>query len=149
MNNREWFLSGRLIDMPVNTERMIEGHHVERFADGYRVDHAGIFSHETALARVLEGCEAGADMAGRKISRDERKALRTADLRRLDYAALTALRAKTAKTIEHNHATYERQLENGMPVTLEQAGKNNASHWLTVQCIDEILDEAACSYGDK
>lgn len=91
--------------------------------------------------------ETEADMRRVKLTRDDRKELRKADLRRLDYAGLTALRAKTAKIIEHNHATYERQLANGMQVTLEQAGKNNASHWLTVQCIDEILDEAVLSSG--
>lgn len=87
------------------------------------------------------------DLSGRKISRDERKDARKADLRQLDYAGLVALRAKTAKTIEHLHATHERQVANGMPVTLETLGKNCASHWLTVQCIDEILDEAVLSSG--
>jgi hypothetical protein len=91
--------------------------------------------------------ETEAGMRGVKLTRDERKELRKADCRCLDYAGLTALRAKTAKTIEHNHATYERQLANGMLVTLEQVGKNNASHWLTIQCIDEVLDEAVLSSG--
>lgn len=91
--------------------------------------------------------EADLDRRGVRITRDQRKAARVRDLRQLDYAGLTALRAKTAKIIEHNQATYERQLANGVPVTLEMVGRNNASHWLTVQCIDEILDEAMLSAG--
>lgn len=86
--------------------------------------------------------ESQADMSGRKLTREERKALRIADLRQLNYTALVDLRAEAAKTVEYLHATHAKQLANGMAVTPETLRKNCAPHTLTIECIDEILNAA-------
>lgn len=91
---------------------------------------------------TTESQESKADMAGQKLSRDERKQLRKADLFKCGISYLIEARVKADGIIAHLEATHARQLANGMPVTAKTLEKNCASHRLTVECIDEILKEA-------
>lgn len=88
------------------------------------------------------------NLSGRKVTREERKAARIADLRHLDHAGLMAIRKKAKATITYLEGTYATARANGLPVTLETHAKNCASHRLTVECVEFILDEAMIHYGD-
>ncbi len=53
MNATERAIAGYLLDMPINSERQLYGNRVERFADGWRVNGEGCFSHSNAIKHLF------------------------------------------------------------------------------------------------
>ena len=78
------------------------------------------------------------DRAGTRLTRDERKALRIADLRECTAERRIALREKCLADIAFNAECHATQLRNGMAVTQAQLARNNASAVLTLECLDAI-----------
>jgi hypothetical protein len=96
----------------------------------------------TANRKANVGHETAADMSGRKLSRDERKALILADLKACDFARLVELRKRAVDSIRYLEEGHARQVANGMPVTAETLRRNSARHVLLIECIDEHTDPA-------
>ena len=88
--------------------------------------------------------ESQADMKGQRLTRDERKALRIADLRDCSLERRKELRERTIKTIRHLEDTRSKQLQraaydsDAIVPTDEQHRRNLASHVLMLECLQEI-----------
>jgi hypothetical protein len=84
--------------------------------------------------------EQQADMRGVKLTREERKALRVADMRSLTREEVEQVKTKAEAKIKANIECYDRQVKNGLKMKADVLQRNNASHILTVECADEILN---------
>lgn len=103
----------------------------------------------TATFHPGDESEADLDRRGVRLTRDQRKATRISDLRQLDHDGLVALRKKTKATLAYLAEAHQKQLANGIPVKAETHARNCATHLLTVECIEFILNEAMVHYGDQ
>lgn len=82
-----------------------------------------------------------ADRSGHKLTQAERKALRIADLRECSPERLAEIKATTQSTLEYHRRTVAIQRQKGIRVTEEQERRNCATHVLTLECIEALLDE--------
>lgn len=88
--------------------------------------------------------ESQADRAGRRLTREERKALRIADLLDCTPERRAELRAKTVATIQYLEKTRYQQLQrasydpDAIVPTDDQHRRNMAPHILMLECLDEI-----------
>ena len=82
--------------------------------------------------------ESEADRRGIRLTREERKGLRIAELQLCTAARRAFLRDRATDAVESIETAYRTQLANGMAVSLDRLRKNLSSHLLTIECIDAI-----------
>jgi hypothetical protein len=79
--------------------------------------------------------EARADLECRRLTRDERKALRSADLAECTPERRAELKAAAERAIAHIDRGHAAQRANGVAVSQAQRDRNVASHVLTLECL--------------
>lgn len=83
--------------------------------------------------------ESESDMRGVRLTRDERKALRKADLLDCPVERREVLRVKAEQAIAHLVSGRERCKSGGIIVSDEQHRWNCASHVLMLECLAELV----------
>jgi hypothetical protein len=82
--------------------------------------------------------EAQADLKGIRLTRDERKALRIADLAECSPERRAELKSAAENSIKHIDRGHAAQRANGMSVSKAQRDRNVASHVLMLECLAEL-----------
>lgn len=86
--------------------------------------------------------EAEVDRSGVRITREERRSLRTADFSKATPDFLASIKAKAELTVQYLKDSHARQLASGIPATDETLARNCATHLLTIECAVAALSLA-------
>lgn len=79
--------------------------------------------------------EAQADLSGRRLTRDERKALRIADLTDCTPERRAVLKDRAEMSIAYLGRVRSAQLENGICVDDARHARNLSTHLLMLECL--------------